>query len=219
MSTKPYIIWDGKEENDEPENREDIRIILAHGTSKTSAFHRVDESGNESAICTSKIHGGWTEALETLFENQNDPEFLNMICTEIECNLIEEVKDLVEEFMEIAIFFGYLDRISEIAPLDVSIRYLLTSENQIQVEIRNEFLDKMDDLEDIEDEEAFEEMKKWLQVSTNLYVIHRGKKCRRRWEHFINLNFKDPEKFRELFQMLMNPDSDEAEILLEEIEQ
>ena len=37
-----------------------------------------------------------------------------------------------------------------------------------------------------------------LEAATKLYVIYRGELCRRKWELAININFEDPEKFREL---------------------
>lgn len=213
MSMEPYFIWDGMDENEEPESRDDIAIILAHGVSETRSFSRDNEKGECNVICMSQIHGGWTKAFETLFENQEDPEFVDRICLEIEHNLIREVKELVEELMAILEFFGLIDRISDIAPLELGVRYLWTSENRIRVQIKNEFLDKVDELEDIPDKEAFEEMKKWLEVSTNLYFMHRSRRCRRKWENFINLNFEDPEQFRQLFtEMLERDDLDEDEI-------
>lgn len=213
MDMEPYIIWEGMDEKEEPESRDDISIILAHGISETRSISRNNENGDCNVICMAQINGGWTKAFETLFENQEDPELVDRICLEIERNLIHEVKELVEEQMAIWEFFGLIDRIPEVAPLELAVRYLWTSENRICVQIKNEFLDKVDELDDIPDMEAFEEMKKWQEVSTNLYFMHRSRRCRHKWENFINLNFEDPEQFRQLFtEMLERNDLEEDEI-------
>lgn len=81
------FIWEGKEENEEPENRESIEIILARGVMNTRAMMK---EGDEEVqiVCMSEVMGGWTEAFETLFENQKDEAFVREICMEIEQNLI-----------------------------------------------------------------------------------------------------------------------------------
>ena len=156
-------------------------------------------------MCMSEVMGGWTEAFETLFENQKDEAFVREICMEIEQNLISEVKDLGEEMLTIFEHMDMMDALPEICPAELEVRYLLTSDNDIRVEVGNEFLDRMMEvqLEDPEiDEDLAEalhqELVSLLEAATKLYVIYRGELCRRKWELAININFEDPEKFREL---------------------
>lgn len=198
------FIWEGKEENEEPENRESIEIILARGVMNTRVMMK---EGDEEVqiVCMSEVMGGWTEAFETLFENQKDEDFVREICMEIEQNLISEVKDLGEEMLTIFEHMDMMDALPEICPAELEVRYLLTSDNDIRVEVGNEFLDRMMEvqLEDPEiDEELAEalhqELVSLLEAATKLYVIYRGELCRRKWELAININFEDPEKFREL---------------------
>ena len=47
-------------------------------------------------------------------------------------------------------------------------------------------------------EALHQELVSLLEAATKLYVIYRGELCRRKWELAININFEDPEKFREL---------------------
>ncbi len=275
MTVESYITWDGKEENKEPESLDDIYIILARAYSRTTATWQCKNGKDDgNVICTSKIIGGWTKAFETLFANQEDPEFIDFVCSEIERNLVDEMKNFIEEIMAIFEHFECLECLAEISPLEVKIRYLWTSENRIRIEIQNDFISQLCHLqlmdedetdpemsngectpdlyaetdkvrntetqdiasepgtrkdetnaaasettcfseendnardEESEDEddviEELRELKKWLEVATELYFIHGGRACCHRWETFINMNFNNPEQFREMFESQMS---------------
>jgi hypothetical protein len=306
MAAESYIKWDGQEDNLEPESRDDIYIVLARGYSRTMATLQHDKDSNGgNVICMSEVAGGWTKAFETLFSNQEDPEFTDYVCAEIEHNLVDEVKDFVEEIMAIFEHFECIECLASISPLEVEIQYLWTSENRIRIQIQNDFVDNLcrlklvddDELEESEDmEEAndshnscdpcdsemveasachcengnepmdgvagggdgewrssaerhmenasgsgndadesdesdeetaaivgeeedeeivfdkddvieeLREVKKWLEVATELYLIHGGRACSHRWETFINMNFKNPEQFRAMVESSMTDD-------------
>ena len=252
MAAESYIKWDGQEDNLEPESRDDIYIVLARSYSRTMATLQHDKDSNGgNVICMSEVAGGWTKAFETLFSNQEDPEFTDYVCAEIEHNLVDEVKDFVEEIMAIFEHFECIECLASISPLEVEIQYLWTSENRIRIQIQNDFVDNLcrlklvddDELEESEDmenasgsgkdadesEESDEEtaaiaseeedeeivfdkddvieelreVKKWLEVATELYLIHGGRACSHRWETFINMNFKNPEQFRAMVESSM----------------
>lgn len=208
MAAESYIKWDGKEDNREPESRDDIYIVLARGHSRTMATlqsGKGTDGGN--VICMSEVTGGWTEAFETLFANQEDPEFIDCVCAEMEHNLVDEVKDFVEEIMAIFEHFECIECLPTISPLEVEIQYLWTSENQIRIEIQNDFLSQLCRLQIMDEGDVIEELrelKKWMEVATELYLIHGGLACSHRWETFINMNFSNPKQFREMVESQMS---------------